>query len=94
MKATVIPSAVLAGQGCGGSYGLGVPNPAPPTGPMGGDKNLEPEEQIGNASANSAGLAPKAGTQELDPMYGSFANTIDGNSPPANTGIAAKGGDL
>ncbi len=74
-KATVISTDVLAGQGCGGSRIVSVPNPAPGQGPSGGDKALSTEVQVGPLSSNPPTPAPKAGSPNLSTDTGFNLNS-------------------
>ena len=51
MKVSAIDSSVLGGQGCIGSSGLGVSNPAPPQGPSAGESVAFPQADAGASAA-------------------------------------------
>jgi hypothetical protein len=55
---------VLTSQGGGGSFTVGVPNPAPSLpGPAAGDSTLSTQVNPGTASTNTGNLAPLAGVK-------------------------------
>lgn len=60
MQVTAINSAVLAGQGAGGSFSVGAPNPAPPQGPAAGEPIMFPDAGSGPSAAASAGATMPA----------------------------------
>ena len=80
MRITKIDSKVLSSQGSAGSFGLGVPNPAPGVGSQGGDKSLSVETPVGTVPANTGAVAVKSGDKSLAGEYGSFEHTIDGTA--------------
>jgi hypothetical protein len=65
-KVSVIPSAVLAGQGGGGSRIFTVPNPPPAQGSSSGDASLSVEVPVGTVPANTGAPAVKSGDASLD----------------------------
>ncbi len=69
MKMSAIDSSVLGGQGCIGSSGLGVGNPAPAQGPAAGGPISFPTADAGASAAAAVGVLMPATDQVSGPSH-------------------------